>query len=224
MRARGGRAGLEVAYAGNRVCLRADAKGPCGAIAADGRGGHGGGEPGVRGARPDRRYVADRERSRARGSASRRRGRWRSRPGPRSLRISSLRLMAMSPFIPAAPTRNDRDCDRRAARRSLSSRFSIATTLRASSAAQCVEIDDAVRHARSIARSSLRVRAPKRLPKRRARRASMRRAILPALLPDAFDMLFAAGELPASATVRPLYLRPPDAKPPAPSPLVGAGV
>ena len=48
-------------------------------------------------------------------------------------------------------------------------------------------------------------------------------AILPGLLPDAFDMLFAAAELPTSATVRPLYLRPPDAKPPAPSPLVGAG-
>ena len=48
-------------------------------------------------------------------------------------------------------------------------------------------------------------------------------AILPALLPDAFDMLFVAAELATSATVRPLYLRPPDAKPPAPSPLVGAG-
>lgn len=37
------------------------------------------------------------------------------------------------------------------------------------------------------------------------------------LLPDAFDMLFwAMGQKPA-ATVHPLYLRPPDAKPPAPS-------
>jgi tRNA threonylcarbamoyladenosine biosynthesis protein TsaB len=48
--------------------------------------------------------------------------------------------------------------------------------------------------------------------------------ILPDLLPDALDMLFAAGELPASASVSPLYLRPPDAKPPSPSPFVGAGV
>lgn len=49
-------------------------------------------------------------------------------------------------------------------------------------------------------------------------------AILPDLLPDALDMLFAAAELPVSASVRPLYLRPPDAKPPSPSPFVGAGV
>jgi tRNA threonylcarbamoyladenosine biosynthesis protein TsaB len=35
------------------------------------------------------------------------------------------------------------------------------------------------------------------------------------LLPDAFDMLFAAGEAPLQKTVDPLYLRPPDAKPPS---------
>lgn len=46
-------------------------------------------------------------------------------------------------------------------------------------------------------------------------------AILPALVPDAIDMLFASLSLPASATVAPLYLRPPDAKPPAPSPFSG---
>jgi tRNA threonylcarbamoyladenosine biosynthesis protein TsaB len=48
-------------------------------------------------------------------------------------------------------------------------------------------------------------------------------AILPDLLPDAFDMLFAAVELPVSSAVKPLYLRPPDAKPPAASPVIGAG-
>ena len=37
------------------------------------------------------------------------------------------------------------------------------------------------------------------------------------LLPDAFDMLFWAMEQKPTATVHPLYLRPPDVKPPAPS-------
>ncbi len=37
------------------------------------------------------------------------------------------------------------------------------------------------------------------------------------LLPDAFDMLFWAMEQRPTAIVHPLYLRPPDAKPPAPS-------
>lgn len=44
--------------------------------------------------------------------------------------------------------------------------------------------------------------------------------ILPDLLPDAIDMLFAAGEAKRSADVAPIYLRPPDAKPPRASPLV----
>lgn len=47
-------------------------------------------------------------------------------------------------------------------------------------------------------------------------------ASCPGLLPDAFDMLFASFELATCATVHPLYLRPPDAKPPAKSPLAGA--
>ena len=44
------------------------------------------------------------------------------------------------------------------------------------------------------------------------------RAVLPGLLPDALDMLFCAAALPITAKPSPLYLRPPDAKPPAPSP------
>ena len=43
-------------------------------------------------------------------------------------------------------------------------------------------------------------------------------AVLPGLLPEAIDMLFAAASLPTVNSVAPLYLRPPDAKPPAPSP------
>ena len=47
------------------------------------------------------------------------------------------------------------------------------------------------------------------------------RAILPGLLPDALNMLFCAAALPIIEKPAPLYLRPPDAIPPAPSPLFG---
>lgn len=47
-------------------------------------------------------------------------------------------------------------------------------------------------------------------------------AIAPDLLPDAVDVLFASFEMPVAASVSPLYLRPPDAKPPAPNALLGA--
>lgn len=45
--------------------------------------------------------------------------------------------------------------------------------------------------------------------------------ILPDLLPDAFDMLFESSEWPTEASVSPLYLRAPDAKPPSTQPLSG---
>ena len=48
-------------------------------------------------------------------------------------------------------------------------------------------------------------------------------AILAELLPDALDMLFVAAELPITMTVAPLYVRAPDAKPPAASLLARAG-
>ena len=48
------------------------------------------------------------------------------------------------------------------------------------------------------------------------------RATLPGLLPSAFDMLFRAAEMPVASLPSPLYLRAPDAKPPAPSPFIGA--
>ncbi len=48
-------------------------------------------------------------------------------------------------------------------------------------------------------------------------------AILPELLPDAIDMLFAAIKLPIATKVEPLYLRPPDAKPPPAALLARAG-
>ncbi len=46
-------------------------------------------------------------------------------------------------------------------------------------------------------------------------------AILADLVPEAIDMLFMSAGLPAGSNVTPLYLRPPDAKPPAPSPIAG---
>ena len=50
------------------------------------------------------------------------------------------------------------------------------------------------------------------------------RAICPDLLPEAIDMLFLSSEWPVADRVAPLYLRPPDAKPPAPSPFAGTNV
>jgi tRNA threonylcarbamoyladenosine biosynthesis protein TsaB len=47
------------------------------------------------------------------------------------------------------------------------------------------------------------------------------RAILPHLVPEAIDLLFAAMTMPVVRNVSPLYLRPPDAKPPAPTPFAG---
>ncbi|NOT72050.1 MAG: tRNA (adenosine(37)-N6)-threonylcarbamoyltransferase complex dimerization subunit type 1 TsaB [Hyphomicrobium sp.] len=44
-------------------------------------------------------------------------------------------------------------------------------------------------------------------------------AIRPGLVPEAIDMLFASVEFPVGLKVAPLYLRAPDAKPPAPNPL-----
>lgn len=46
-------------------------------------------------------------------------------------------------------------------------------------------------------------------------------AILADLVPEAIDMLFSAASMPIGTNVAPLYLRPPDAKPPAPNPLTG---
>lgn len=47
--------------------------------------------------------------------------------------------------------------------------------------------------------------------------------VAPDLLPDAVDMLFETSEWPVARSVSPLYLRAPDAKPPPPSRIIGAG-
>jgi tRNA threonylcarbamoyladenosine biosynthesis protein TsaB len=141
--------------------------------------------------------------------------------GAEIVAISSLRLMAMSAFIPAAPTRHiaiATDARRGEVYLEVFDRH----TLQSVVGSQCASVSDAIAMLGPspivIAGSGAEVLAEA------ARQSGIEAtAILPGLLPDAFDMLFAAAELPTSATVRPLYLRPPDAKPPAPSPLVGAG-
>ena len=141
--------------------------------------------------------------------------------GAEIVAISSLRLMAMSSFIPAAPTCHvaiATDARRDEVYFEVFDRHSLQSV----GGPRCAAIADAARMLGSspivIAGSGAEALAEA------ARGLGVEAtAILPGLLPDAFDVLFMAAELPTSATVSPLYLRPPDAKPPAPSPFVGAG-
>jgi tRNA threonylcarbamoyladenosine biosynthesis protein TsaB len=142
--------------------------------------------------------------------------------GAQIVALSSLRLMAMSARIPAAPTR----------------RVAIATdarrgevyfevfdrhTLQSVVEAQCAGIPDA---AKLLGPGPIVIAGSGAgdLAIAAQQEGIEATAILPDLLPDALDMLFPACELPISSVVKPLYLRPPDAKPPAPSPFLGAGV
>jgi len=141
--------------------------------------------------------------------------------GAEFVAISSLRLMAMSALIPAAKTAHiaiATDARRGEVYLEVFDCHSLNTLV----GPECVEIENAVRLLGTspivIAGSGGEALA------QAARHSGLdATAILPELLPDAFDVLFVAAELPVSATVRPLYLRPPDAKPPSPSLLVGAG-
>jgi tRNA threonylcarbamoyladenosine biosynthesis protein TsaB len=140
--------------------------------------------------------------------------------GAEIVAISSLRLMAMSALIPAAPTAHvaiATDARRGEVYLEVFDRHS----LEGIAAPQILEIENAVRllGTAPVVIAGSGAEALAQAANRSGGRAT---AILPGLLPDAFDMLFTAAELPVSAMVRPLYLRPPDAKPPAPSPLVGA--
>jgi len=141
--------------------------------------------------------------------------------GAEIVALSSLRLMAMSARIPAAPTRRiaiATDARRGEVYFEVFDRHSLQTVVEA----QCAAIPDAANLLGPgpvvIAGSGAEQVA---IAARRERIDAT--AILPDLLPDALDMLFPACELPISSVVRPLYLRPPDAKPPAPSPFLGAG-
>jgi tRNA threonylcarbamoyladenosine biosynthesis protein TsaB len=142
--------------------------------------------------------------------------------GAEFVAVSSLKLMAMSPRIPAAPT----------------SRVAIATDARRDEVyvevfdrhslcgiapPQCLAIADAAALL-GVEPVVIAGSGAEALAETANRAGSRATAILPDLLPDALDMLFPACEMPVTEVVRPLYLRPPDAKPPAPSPFVGAGV
>ncbi|MFN0219389.1 MAG: tRNA (adenosine(37)-N6)-threonylcarbamoyltransferase complex dimerization subunit type 1 TsaB [Hyphomicrobium sp.] len=125
---------------------------------------------------------------------------------------TSLNLMAMSPAIPAARSRRvgvATDARRGEVYLQIFDRHSLAPegppcVLAVNDAAAAL-LGDSVTLAGTGARALASV----------AQSAGLDvDAILPDLLPDAIDMLFAAGEAPTSRNVLPLYLRPPDAKPP----------
>jgi tRNA threonylcarbamoyladenosine biosynthesis protein TsaB len=141
--------------------------------------------------------------------------------GAEIVAVSSLRLMAMSPLIPAAPTRHvaiATDARRDEVYFEVFDRHSLQSVVEP----QCATIGEA---ARMLGSSPIVIAGSGAEALAEAARASgvEATAILPELLPDALDLLFMAAGLPTSATVRPLYLRPPDAKAPAPSPFAGAG-
>jgi tRNA threonylcarbamoyladenosine biosynthesis protein TsaB len=129
--------------------------------------------------------------------------------------------MAMSAFIPAAPTRRiaiATDARRGEVYVEVFDRHSMATVVEA----QCLEVKTA---AGLIGGGPIVIAGSgaEALAEALHDQGTDAMAIVPGLLPDALDMLFPAVELPVSQTVKPLYLRAPDAKPPAPSPFIGAG-
>ncbi len=141
--------------------------------------------------------------------------------GAQFVALSSLRLMAMSARIPAARTKRiaiATDARRSEVYFEVFDRHTMQTVVDA----QCAAIPAAAKLLGSgpivIAGSGA-----EHLAAEANRQGIDATAILPDLLPDALDMLFPACELPLTATVKPLYLRAPDAKPPAPSPFLGAG-
>ncbi len=130
--------------------------------------------------------------------------------------------MAMSPRIPAAPTRNvaiATDARRGEVYLEVFNRHS----LQSLGGPQCLTLADG---AKKLAREPIVIAGSgaAELAAAAVHEGIDATAILPDLLPDALDMLFPACELPIVDVVAPLYLRPPDAKPPAPSPFAGARV
>ncbi|MBA2126370.1 tRNA (adenosine(37)-N6)-threonylcarbamoyltransferase complex dimerization subunit type 1 TsaB [Hyphomicrobium methylovorum] len=142
--------------------------------------------------------------------------------GAQIVALSSLRLMAMSARIPSAPTRRvaiATDARRGEVYLEVFDRHSLATLVPPS----CRGIADA---AETLGSEPIVVAGSGAKAVADAARASGVGAhdILPDLLPDALDVLFPACELPLTETLRPLYLRAPDAKPPSPSSIVRVGV
>lgn len=141
--------------------------------------------------------------------------------GAQFVAISSLKLMAMSPRIPAAQTRRiaiATDARRDEVYLEVFDRHSLQSLV----PPQCLPMSDAVSVLGPgpivIAGSGAGALAAAAVVE-----DIEATAILPDLLPDALDVLFPACEMPIANDLRPLYLRPPDAKPPAPSPFIGAG-
>lgn len=142
--------------------------------------------------------------------------------GARIVSVSSLRLMAMSPRIPAARTRRiaiATDARRDEVYLEVFDRHSLETLL----ASQCVAVADAA-HLLGTGPIVIAGSGAVALASAAQGAGIDATAILPDLLPDALDLLFPACEMPVTSVLHPLYLRPPDAKPPAPSPFAGAGV
>ncbi len=141
--------------------------------------------------------------------------------GAEFVAVSSLKLMAMSPRIPAAPTPRIAiavDARRGEIYLEIFDRHSLQNVV----PPQCLTIAHAVRVLGPgpivIAGSGA-----SELANAAVIAGIEANAILPDLLPDALDILFPACEMPVTSVLRPLYLRAPDAKPPPPSPFIGAG-
>ncbi|MET0638414.1 MAG: tRNA (adenosine(37)-N6)-threonylcarbamoyltransferase complex dimerization subunit type 1 TsaB [Hyphomicrobium sp.] len=135
--------------------------------------------------------------------------------------ISSLKLMAMSARIPAAPTPRiaiATDARRDEVYLEIFDRYSLESL----AGPHCLTIADAVQKL-GFGPIVIAGSGAEKLATAANRAGIDASAILPDLLPDALDLLFPACEMPVTSVLHPLYLRPPDAKPPAPSPLVGAG-
>lgn len=138
--------------------------------------------------------------------------------GAEFVALSSFRLMAMSHLIPAAPTSRiaiATDARRDEIYLAVFDRHSLTSLVEP----QCAGIADAVsllgREPIVVAGSGAAA-----LADAARNRGIDAQAILPSLQPDAFDVLFPAVEMPVTRQLKPLYLRPPDAKSPAASPLM----
>lgn len=138
--------------------------------------------------------------------------------GAEFVAISSLRLMAMSPLIPAARTARIAiavDARRDEVYLEVFDRHTLATI----DGPLCLHVNDA---ALMIGQGPIVIAGSGAgtLAEAARRLGGEAQAILPGLLPDALNVLFPAIEMPITKELKPLYLRPPDAKPPAPSPLL----
>jgi tRNA threonylcarbamoyladenosine biosynthesis protein TsaB len=141
--------------------------------------------------------------------------------GAEFVALSSLRLMAMSPKIPAASTPRiaiATDARRDEVYLEVFDRHTMATI----AGPCCASIADAVAMlgADPIVIAGSGGEALAAGARAQGRPAE---AILPGLVPDAFNVLFPAVEMPVTRELKPLYLRPADAKPPATNSLLAIG-